>query len=73
MCFSTFHTHVPREAAGIKGEPQSISELYSIGKQNLSQTKVLDYASIIPSKVAIKKELNSYRQVNDEVNSQFEI
>jgi hypothetical protein len=54
MTFSTFHAHVPREPTGIKGEPLSISELFKIGKSNLNQTKVLDYASIVPGGTAIR-------------------
>jgi hypothetical protein len=47
-CFTTY-THVPFTPSGVKGEPLTAQELRDLGKQNLEQSKPLDYAAILPS------------------------
>ena len=64
-----YYQHVPREPSGAKGEPLTVKVLHETGNRNFEQTKVLDYASLTPADVGITGKPDSYKTIDQAVNS----
>ena len=62
-CFQTAlrsFAYAPRVPSGATGEPLTVTELKQLGMKNYQQTKVLNYADIIPKEYGKKNEFDSF-------------
>jgi hypothetical protein len=60
--------------AAAQPEQLTITQLNELGKKNLEQTKVFDYAAIAhPNTHGLTNKKNTFRSFEDQVNSQFQL
>ena len=59
---------MPREATGVKGEPLTVKALHDIGRKNFEQTKIINYAEVLPADLGVKNHPDTFMACQDMIN-----